>query len=184
LDTRTSYAGGGCGRTAIAARGQNGGRHRPVGTTTGTCKWQKLVLNRAGKKLDAIRFAVPPGEPREMTRAFISPPRGVTAWFVLPVDGQMDMPEHFGFASDQADQWKGVEAPPRSTIIMQSWPARLDGGKEYIICSSSCATSRWRWKSRSTPFIIRGTLASKTRSASSDGRATDTAQTGPGLLDP
>lgn len=104
-----------------------------VGTTMGTCKWQKLVLNRAGKKLDAIRFTVPPGEPREMTWAFISPPRGVTAWFVLPVEGQMDMPEHFDFASGQADQWKGVEAPPRSTIMMQSWPARLDGGKEYII---------------------------------------------------
>src|SRR5205823_13236905 len=40
-----------------------------VGQTAGQCQWQRITLNRSGRKLDAIRFTTPTDGPRDLVWA-------------------------------------------------------------------------------------------------------------------
>ena len=64
-------------------------REVPVSPEPGKPLWHKLTLNARGRKIDAIRFRVPEGEPRGMAWAFI-PPDNLAGWYIIPTAGEMD----------------------------------------------------------------------------------------------
>jgi len=109
-------------------------RFREVVATTqpGQAMWHKVTLNARGKKLDAVRFRVPEGEPRDLIWAFLPPPT-LAGWYILPTTGAMD-----GFTQfwrSNASTVLGKKAPPgASRVLLQSLPAKnLKPGGEYLI---------------------------------------------------
>ena len=109
-------------------------RFREVVPTTqpGQATWYKVTLNTRGKKLDAVRFRVPEGEPRDLVWAFLPPPT-LTTWYILPTAGSMDGFTQFWRAN--ASTVLGKKAPPgASRVLLQSLPAKnLKPGGEYLI---------------------------------------------------
>jgi hypothetical protein len=109
-------------------------RFREVVPTTqaGQATWHKVMLNARGKKLDAVRFRVPEGEPRDLVWAFLPPPTLAT-WYILPTTGAMDGFKQFWRAN--ASTVLGNKAPPgASRVLLQSLPAKnLKPGGEYLL---------------------------------------------------
>ena len=109
-------------------------RFREVVATTqpGQAAWHKVTLNTRGKKLDAVRFRVPEGEPRDLVWAFLPPPT-LASWYVLPATGAMDGFTQFWRAN--ASTVLGKKAPPGANrVLLQALPAKnLKPGGEYLL---------------------------------------------------
>lgn len=107
-------------------------REIPITTEPGKAAWHKLTLNARGKAIDAIRFRVPVGEPRDLVWAFM-PPATLTGWYILPTTGTMNGFTQFGRPSAQSVL--GKAAPPGvSRVLLQSLAAtNLEPGAEYIV---------------------------------------------------
>ena len=107
-------------------------REVPVSTEPGKAACHKLTLNTRGKKIDAVRFRVPEGEPRDMVWAFL-PTKTLVGWYILPTAGEMQ-----GFAKfwrPSARGTLGKKAPADvDRVILQSLAAKhLKPGQEYLL---------------------------------------------------
>ena len=107
-------------------------REVPVSPEPGKPLWHKVTLNKRGKKLDAVRFRVPEGEPRGMAWAFI-PPANLAGWYIIPAAGEMEGFKQF-FRGD-ARQIMGAKAPEGAELVLlQSLgAANLKPGGEYLL---------------------------------------------------
>ena len=104
-----------------------------VSTEPGSAIWNKLTLNRRGKWIDAIRFRVPEGEPRDLLWAMISNETRYE-WYIFAVDGQ----PMTGFSRNwyyKPQDVLGDRTPAGAKDLMfQTLPAScLRPGAEYVI---------------------------------------------------
>ncbi len=104
-----------------------------VSTEPGHAIWNKLALNRRGKWIDAFRFRVPDGEPRDMLWSFISNETRYE-WYIFAVDGQPMK----GFARNWYYKPQDIlgERIPKGAkdLVLQTLPAScLRPGAEYVI---------------------------------------------------
>src|SRR5687768_16322237 len=104
-----------------------------VSTEPGSAIWNKLTLNRRGKWIDAIRFRVPDGEPRDLLWAMISNETRYE-WYIFAVDGQ----PMTGFSRNwyyKPQDVLGDRTPAGAKDLMfQTLPAScLRPGAEYVI---------------------------------------------------
>jgi hypothetical protein len=107
-------------------------REVPASPEPGKPLWHKLTLNARGRKIDAVRFRVPEGEPRGMAWAFI-PPANLTGWYIIPVSGEMTGFQKFFRPS--AAKVLGAKAPEGAKqVLLQSLSAaHLKPGGEYLL---------------------------------------------------
>jgi hypothetical protein len=107
-------------------------REVPASLEPGKPLWHKLTLNARGRKLDAIRFRVPEGEPRGMAWAFI-PPANLSGWYIIPVSGEMT--GFNKFFRPNAAKVLGAKAPEGAKqVLLQSLSAaHLKPGGEYLL---------------------------------------------------
>ena len=108
-------------------------REVPAAAEPGKPRWHKVTLNSRGKKIDAVRFRVPEGEPRGMAWAFV-PPANLAGWYILPASGEMKQGFR-KFFRPGARQVLGAKAPPGAKqVLLQSLGAdHLEPGGEYIL---------------------------------------------------
>src|SRR5688572_18432517 len=104
-----------------------------VSTEPGNAIWNKLTLNRRGKWIDAIRFRVPDGAPRDLLWAMISNETRYE-WYIFAVDGQ----PMTGFSRNwyyKPQDVLGDRTPAGAKDLMfQTLPAScLRPGAEYVI---------------------------------------------------
>ena len=104
-----------------------------VSTEPGHTIWNKLSLNHRGKWIDAIRFRVPDGEPRDLLWAMISNETRYE-WYIFAVDGQPMK----GFSRNwyyKPQDVLGDRTPAGAKDLMfQTLPAScLRPGAEYVI---------------------------------------------------
>ncbi len=104
-----------------------------VSTEPGQSIWNKLTLNRRGKWIDAVRFRVPDGPPRDMLWSFISNETRYE-WYIFAVDGQPMQ----GFARNwyyKPQDLLGDRTPAGAKdLVLQTLPASsLRPGAEYVI---------------------------------------------------
>jgi hypothetical protein len=104
-----------------------------VSTEPGNAIWNKLTLNRREKWIDAIRFRVPEGEPRDLLWAMISNETRYE-WYIFAVDGQPMK----GFSRNwyyKPQDVLGDRTPAGAKDLMfQTLPASsLRPGAEYVI---------------------------------------------------
>jgi len=107
-------------------------REVPTSPEPGKPLWHKLTLNARGKKIDAVRFRVPEGEPRGMAWAFIPPPN-LAGWYIIPTAGEMNGFKKF--FRPGARNVLGAKAPQDAKqVLLQSLGAtHLKPGGEYIL---------------------------------------------------
>ena len=104
-----------------------------VSTEPGNPVWNKLTLNGPGKRIDAIRFRVPDGEPRDLLWAMISNELRYE-WHICTVDGEPMR----GFSRNwyyKPDAILGARTPKGAKdLMLQTLPASsLRPGAEYLI---------------------------------------------------
>jgi hypothetical protein len=107
-----------------------------VNTTPGQARWQRVTLNRLGKKVDAVRFRTPPADaknkPADMSWAFAFPKDSVQVWYICPVEGQMQGFQNFFRLKPGA--LKNTDVPADHGVIAQRLAAnRLKPDTEYIL---------------------------------------------------
>jgi hypothetical protein len=105
----------------------------PVSTAPGQPIWNKLLLNQRAKWIDAFRFRVPNGPPRDMLWSFISNETRYE-WYIFAVDGQPMQ----GFARNwyyKPQDLLGDRTPAGAKdLVLQTLPAaNLRSGAEYVI---------------------------------------------------
>ena len=108
-------------------------REVPVAAEAGKPRWHKVTLNGRGKKIDAVRFRVPEGEPRGMAWAFL-PPANLAGWYIIPAAGEMDAGFQ-RFFRPGAQKVLGAKAPKDAKqVLLQSLGAsHLKPGGEYLL---------------------------------------------------
>jgi hypothetical protein len=107
-------------------------REVPTSPEPGKPLWHKLTLNARGKKLDAVRFRVPEGDPRGMAWAFI-PPANLSGWYIIPTAGEMKGFKRFFRPS--AQKVLGAKAPEgaKQVFLQSLGAAHLKPGAEYLL---------------------------------------------------
>ena len=107
-------------------------REVPVAPEPGKPLWHKVTLNARGKRIDAVRFRVPEGEPRGMAWAFIPPPN-LAGWYIIPAAGEMEGFEKFFRPS--AQKVLGAKAPEgaKQVLLQSLGAANLKPGGEYLL---------------------------------------------------
>jgi hypothetical protein len=104
-----------------------------VSTAPGAAVWNKMTLNRRAKWIDAFRFRVPDGEPRDLLWAVISNETRYE-WYIFAADGQPMK----GFARNwyyKPQDILGDRTPAGAKdLMLQTLPAScLRPGAEYVI---------------------------------------------------
>lgn len=99
-----------------------------VCTTSARNTWSFRTLNRRGKRFDAVRFTVPPGDHTRLYWAFSVP--ALSEWYIEPVTG-----EHAKLFEDYFDQPGKYDLPPSVNrhLILQQSSRRLEPGGEYVL---------------------------------------------------
>jgi len=62
----------------------------PVATETGAPRPVPYRFNAFDQQLDAVRFRVPEGQPRDLVWRFFMTPKGQYSWYIEPVSGRME----------------------------------------------------------------------------------------------
>ncbi len=106
-----------------------------AGDERGKANWQKVVLNRAGKRMDGLRFRIPDGPPRSLYWATILPEGGnPDDWRLFAPKGEvngymtrkMERPERFANLPE-------IGVKPATLITQRLLADRLETGKDYAI---------------------------------------------------
>ena len=107
-------------------------REVPVSTEPGKGVWHKLTLNTRGKKIDAIRFRVPEGEPRDLVWAFL-PPETMVGWYILPTVGEMKGFQQFWPRSARGTLGKKAPAGVDQVMLQSLGAKHFKPGQEYLM---------------------------------------------------
>ena len=105
-----------------------------VGQKIGIADWQKLVLNRAGKGVDALRFRIPQGPRQNLYWAMILPQGKADVWQLCAAKGEMrgQLTRRDGTMEEFSNLPK--TAPKPGTLVMQRMLGEpLEPGKDYLI---------------------------------------------------
>jgi hypothetical protein len=96
-------------------------------TTPGRNMWSiRLLDDRPGQRIDAVRFTVPEGTHTHLYWAFSM--AKLDSWYIVPVEGEMK-----GFEDFYRDQKFRLPPAINRQIIVQELPTRLTPGEEYIL---------------------------------------------------
>jgi hypothetical protein len=105
-----------------------------IGTKIGTPEWQKLVLNKGGKGVDAIRFRVPKGPSQNLYWAMVLPEGKADVWELCAAKGEVG-----GQMARREDSFETFtnfpeQVPKEGKLILQRLSGEhLEGGNEYVI---------------------------------------------------
>jgi hypothetical protein len=103
------------------------------GTKWGEVKWERVVLNRAGKGVDALRFTTPTDGPRNLVWAFVYPKGMPKGWGIRSTKGRM-----YGFKEFEAPEAEAfTELPgigrPAAVVLQRHAAEHLKPGREYLL---------------------------------------------------
>ena len=96
-------------------------------TSPGRNMWSIRLLNdRPGQRVDALRFTVPEGTHTHLYWAFSM--ANLDSWYIVPTEGEMK-----GFEDFYPNQKFRLPPAINRQIIVQELPTRLTPGEEYIL---------------------------------------------------
>ena len=103
----------------------------------GKAEWKRYEMKPGAEGYDGLVFKVPPGEPRDLFWAFITPDHSsMQCWYIMAKDPNEEFNGFIGFWQHTAGEFTGTDLPQHGTIILQALMdtgTMLQPNKEYIM---------------------------------------------------
>ena len=103
-----------------------------VSSEPGQCVWNKVTLNRLGKQVDAFRFRMPAGEPRDLVWCFLCNDLRYE-WYILPVSGRMTGFRRNWYYKPQTILGDRTPKGSKDLALQALDAASFEPGGEYLI---------------------------------------------------